>query len=381
MKPDNHMPVFTLGILGGGQLGRMMAIAARYMGYRVAVLDPTEDCPAAQVSDTHIQAAYDDMEAIQQLAEVSDVVTYEFENVDLEAARYLEASGCLPQGARALEITQDREKEKNLMADLGLPIGSFSIVTTADELKEAVQSIGFPAVLKTCRGGYDGKGQLKLNGPEDVEQAVIFLEEKGRSILEEWISFEKEISIVFTRSQAGIITSFPLAENEHVNHILYKTTAPAPVPSSIEEKALEAAKAIGDRIGVVGTFAIEMFLNGEVLYLNEMAPRPHNSGHYTIEACSVSQFEQHVRAICDMPLIPVAFHGASAMVNLLGQDLDRYMENQMQMTKAHLHIYGKKEAKLNRKMGHITYVGSKPEDVEQMIEEDFHRSKIKQTNN
>lgn len=381
MKQDNHMPVFTIGILGGGQLGRMMAIAARYMGYRVAVLDPTEDCPAAQVSDTHIVAAYDDMEAIKQLAEVSNVVTYEFENVDLEAARYLENEGRLPQGSKALEVTQDREKEKTLMAELGLPIGSFSIVHSIDELKEAVQSIGFPSVLKTCRGGYDGKGQLKLNGPEDLTAAADFLKEKGRSILEEWITFEKEISIIFTRSKAGEITSFPLAENDHVNHILYKTTAPASVPTFIEEKALQAAEAIGEKIGIVGTFAIEMFLNGDELYLNEMAPRPHNSGHFTIEACNVSQFEQHVRAVCDMPLIPVVFHGASTMINLLGQDLDRYMDNPQQMTNAHLHIYGKKEAKTNRKMGHITYVGKKIEDVEQMMEKDLHQPKATQINN
>lgn len=379
MKQANHMPEITIGILGGGQLGRMMAIAARYMGYRIAVLDPTEDCPAAQVSDIHIKAAYDDMDAIRELAAASDVVTYEFENVDLEAARFLESAGRLPQGARALEVTQDREKEKTVMRDLGLPIASFSIVHSADELKEAVESIGYPSVLKTCRGGYDGKGQLKLKGPEDLEEAAEFVDQKGRSILEEWVSFEKEISIIFTRSQSGEIVSFPLAENEHVNHILYKTTAPAAVPAGIEERALEAAHSLGNNLEIVGTFAIEMFLNGNELFINEMAPRPHNSGHYTIEACSVSQFEQHIRAVCEMPLIPVSFHGASVMVNLLGQDLDRYMQTPNQTTMAHLHIYGKKEAKENRKMGHITYVGSKPEDVKKMIEEDLHQPAVKQT--
>ncbi|SER63474.1 5-(carboxyamino)imidazole ribonucleotide synthase [Gracilibacillus ureilyticus] len=347
----------TIGIIGGGQLGRMMTTTAKHMGYRVIVLDPTPDCPTAQVADDQIIAAYDDLDAVKQLAERSDVVTYEFENVDLTAAQILEDKEILPQGANSLKVTQDRELEKNAMVESGQPVAPFTIVTSEQELQDAADEIGFPAVAKTCRGGYDGKGQIKLSNAEDLNEAAKLLLTAGRLIIEKWVPFDKEISIVFTRSMDGHISYFPVAENIHREHILHATIAPARVSDDIAVKAKKAAKAIAETIGVVGTFAIEMFVIGEEIFINELAPRPHNSGHYTIEACSVSQFEQHIRAICGLPLVPVYSHNGAVMVNLLGKDVGPFFNRLDEVGSAHLHMYGKEENKPLRKMGHATFIG------------------------
>jgi 5-(carboxyamino)imidazole ribonucleotide synthase len=357
LRPNNSK---TIGILGGGQLGRMMATAAKHMGYRIVVLDPTPDCPTAQVADNHIKAAYDDLTAIRELANISDVVTYEFENVDLEAARLLEEAEKLPQGSRLLEISRDRANEKNLMKDLHLPAAPFTIVNEEKELLTEIKSIGFPAVVKTCRGGYDGKGQLKLTSKDDLQEAAAFVRKNGRCILESWLTFDREISIVLTRGTDGAITYFPVAENEHREHILSRTIVPAAIPEEVAEQARAAAGKLAEAAGVVGTFTVEMFVAGNQLYMNEVAPRPHNSGHYTIEACTVSQFEQHIRAICGLPLLPVHFIGAAVMINLLGEALDQYWQSPDKPL-AHLHDYGKQEAKPKRKMGHFTMVGTSRE--------------------
>ncbi len=357
------LPPQTIGIIGGGQLGRMMAIAARYMGYRIIVLDPTPNCPTAQIADEQITAPYDDMNAIRELVEKADVVTYEFENVDLEAARYIEAKGKLPQGAYALEVTQNREAEKTLMKENGIPVPPFSIVRDGKECRTALEYTSFPAVIKTCRGGYDGKGQLKLESESDIEAAVRFAEQGGTFIIEEWIDFDKEISVVFTRSQDGEIAFFPLAENVHRDHILAETYAPANVPETVKEKALAAAKVLAEKINVVGTFAIEMFVKGDDIYINEMAPRPHNSGHYTIESCNVSQFEQHIRAICLLPLKKIEQHKPALMINVLGEDVGRAQKALQRLPKASVHLYGKVEAKPKRKMGHITFIADNFEEL------------------
>ncbi len=357
------LPPQTIGIIGGGQLGRMMAIAARYMGYRIIVLDPTPNCPTAQIADEQITAPYDDMNAIRELVEKADVVTYEFENVDLEAARYIEAKGKLPQGAYALEVTQNREAEKTLMKENGIPVPPFSIVRDGKECRTALEHTSFPAVIKTCRGGYDGKGQLKLESESDIEAAVRFAEQGGTFIIEEWIDFDKEISVVFTRSQDGEIAFFPLAENVHRDHILAETYAPANVPETVKEKALAAAKVLAEKINVVGTFAIEMFVKGDDIYINEMAPRPHNSGHYTIESCNVSQFEQHIRAICLLPLKKIEQHKPALMINVLGEDVGRAQKALQRLPKASVHLYGKVEAKPKRKMGHITFIADNFEEL------------------
>lgn len=368
------LPLQTIGIIGGGQLGRMMAIAARYKGYRVIVLDPTPNCPTAQVSDEQIVAPYDDMNAIEQITKKSDIVTYEFENVDLKAARYIESKGKLPQGAYALEITQNREAEKTLMNEAGLPVAPFAIVKSGEEARSALEETTFPAVIKTCTGGYDGKGQLKLESEADIEAAVQFAEQGGTFIVEEWISFDKEVSVVFTRGTDGNIRYFPLAENEHKDHILHITYAPAQVTEVVTEKALEAAKVLAEKINVVGTFTIEMFVKGDDIYINEMAPRPHNSGHYTIEACNVSQFSQHIRAICGLSLPAVEQLQEAIMINVLGEDMSKAIAALNQLPEASVHLYGKEEEKEKRKMGHVTFTANTFEELmtlKQSYEEDL----------
>lgn len=362
------LPPKTIGIIGGGQLGRMMAIAARYMGYKIAVLDPTADCPTAQVADVQLTAAYDDMDAIKELTRISDVITYEFENVDLDAAAYIEKQDKLPQGAFALEITQNREKEKTMIRGLGLPVPEFTIVKNGEEAKTVLKEFTLPAVMKTCSGGYDGKGQIKLETEADKQEAIRFAKEHGHCIIEEWITFDKEISVVFSRSVSGEITFFPISENEHRDHILYKTTVPAAVNETIQQKAYQAARMLGEKMNIVGTFAIEMFVNGEEIYLNEMAPRPHNSGHYSIEACNVSQFGQHILAICGLPLKEIELLQPAVMVNVLGEDVEPLLEYLQIEADGYAHLYGKAAIKAKRKMGHITFIGKDRNDVLRQVE-------------
>jgi len=357
------IPAQTIGIIGGGQLGRMMAMEARYMGYKIAVLDPTPNCPTAQVADVQITAPYNDMDGIKQLTDISDVITYEFENVDLEAATYIESKGKLPQGAYALEVTQNREKEKTLMRNLNLPTPKFAIVTNAEVCKKALEDFTYPTVIKTCRGGYDGKGQLKLNSEADLEEALAFVEKNGHCMIEEWIPFDKEISVIFTRSASGDMTYFPISENEHRDHILYKTTVPANIEVELQIKANEAARVLAEDMNIVGTFAIEMFVKGNEIYLNEMAPRPHNSGHYTIEACNISQFGQHIRAICGLPLFEIKQWKQACMINILGEDMEFVLKSIPHHHTGFIHLYGKEEAKEKRKMGHITFIGNTLEEV------------------
>lgn len=367
--PKNNvtLPPQTIGIIGGGQLGRMMAIAAKYMGYSVAVLDPTPNCPTAQVADKQITAAYDDMNGIKKLTDSSDVVTYEFENVDLTAARYIEQQGKLPQGAYALEITQNREREKTVMHEAGLPVPDFSIISTGEECKDILKDFTFPAVIKTCSGGYDGKGQLKLNGVDDIPVACEFADKNQMCIIEQWVPFDKEISVVFTRNHSGDITFFPIAENEHKDHVLYQATAPATIDETIREQAIHATKVLAKKMNIIGTFAIEMFVKGESIYLNEMAPRPHNSGHYTIEACNISQFQQHIRAVCGLQLMPVTLLEPAAMVNILGEDMDAVLTMMPTLRNGFIHLYGKDQAKQKRKMGHITFIGHTENDVKTKV--------------
>ncbi|WP_164670149.1 5-(carboxyamino)imidazole ribonucleotide synthase [Virgibacillus doumboii] len=366
-KNNVILPPQTIGIIGGGQLGRMMAIAAKYMGYTVAVLDPTPNCPTAQVADQQITSAYDDMDGIKQLAAISDVITYEFENVDLDAATYLEQQGKLPQGAYALEVTQNREKEKMVMKEAGLPVPPFAIVSNGEECKQALENMAFPAVIKTCSGGYDGKGQLKLNSDDDIGEACEFAEQSSTCIIEQWVQFDKEISAVFTRSQTGEFEFFPIAENDHKNHILYTTTVPAIISETVNQKAIEAARSLAEKMNIVGTFAIEMFVKGDEIFLNEMAPRPHNSGHYTIEACNISQFQQHIRAICGLKLMPIKLLAPVQMINILGEDMEHALAAMPNLENGFVHLYGKEGVKPKRKMGHITFIADTEEEVSTQV--------------
>ncbi len=361
-------PGQTIGIIGGGQLGRYMAIAAKNMGYEVAVLDPTHNSPCGQISDYEVTAAYDDLEAVQQLAKMSDIITYEFENIDYDALQWLEKNAYLPQGSELLSLTQDRQTEKEAMVQIGAKVAPFHIVESEEELLLAVKDIGLPAVLKTCRGGYDGKGQSVIKQLEDIQQAKSLLE-SGRCVLEKWISFDMEISVIVTRSVKGEITTFPVAENIHVNNILHQSIIPARCENDLIQNATEAAIKIAEKVNLVGTLAVEMFVaNGEI-YINELAPRPHNSGHYTLDLCNVSQFEQHIRAICGLPLQKTILLHDGIMVNILGQHLQEAMNQIELLENGKLYLYGKKEAKKNRKMGHMTFFAKDIHALKKQLDE------------
>ncbi|MGM0806686.1 MAG: 5-(carboxyamino)imidazole ribonucleotide synthase [Bacillota bacterium] len=359
-------PQQTLGILGGGQLGRMMALSAREMGLNVVVLEPGENSPCGQVADQQITTAYDDREGIKKLAEQSDVVTYEFENIDAESANWLEENGNLPQGSRLLSVTQHRLKEKETLQKAGVPVAPYRPVTDLRSLQRAVEELGYPSVLKTCRGGYDGKGQFVIKQESDLEIAATLLEKETDCVLEAWIPFEKEISVIVTRSVSGEVKSFPIAENIHKENILHQTIAPARITNTTADQAKLLAGSIATELELVGTLAVEMFVAKDgTIYVNELAPRPHNSGHYTIEACETSQFDQHVRAVCNWPLGNTELIKPAVMINILGEHHETVLREIGNLGEAKLHLYGKKEAKAKRKMGHITVLG---DTIEQALE-------------
>ncbi|MBL4967496.1 5-(carboxyamino)imidazole ribonucleotide synthase [Bacillus halotolerans] len=354
-------PGAVIGIIGGGQLGKMMAVSAKQMGYKVAVVDPVKDSPCGQVADIEITASYNDREAIRKLAEISDIITYEFENIDYDALHWLKGHAYLPQGSELLLITQNRETEKKAIQSAGCEVAPYRIVKTKVELKEAVQSLGLPAVLKTCRGGYDGKGQFVIKETSQIEEASALLEH-GTCILESWVSFKMELSVIVVRSVNGEISTFPAAENIHHNNILFQSIVPARVEERIQEKAAELAVKLADELNLVGPLAVEMFLTeGDELLVNELAPRPHNSGHYTLDLCETSQFEQHIRAVCGLPLGKTELLKPGMMVNLLGDEVKIPEEEPELLKEAKLYVYGKHEIKKGRKMGHITFM-KQPED-------------------
>lgn len=361
------LPGQTIGILGGGQLGRMMAIAAKEMGYRIAVLEPGADSPCAQVSDIEIVAAYDSKDGADELAKVSDVITYEFENIDDKTAKRLEQQAYLPQGSELLAITQDRKFEKQKINDSGVATVPYKVVTTDKDLYTSIQELGYPAVLKTTRGGYDGKGQVVLRDDADIDAALQLLE-TNECVLEKWIAFAKEISVIVTRSVNGETATFPVAENIHVNNILHQSIVPARITDETAEKAKQLAIKLADAFELIGTLAVEMFLTEDgTIYVNELAPRPHNSGHYTIDACETSQFEQHIRAVCGWPLGKTDLHTPVVMVNILGQHVEKTLANIEHFKTCKLHLYGKAEAKHNRKMGHLNVLANSVDEAFEMI--------------
>nr|WP_318185822.1 5-(carboxyamino)imidazole ribonucleotide synthase [Metabacillus idriensis] len=350
------LPGSTIGIIGGGQLGRMMTVAAKSMGYDVAVLDPTPNSPCGQLADYEITASYNDLSAIKKLAELSDVITYEFENIDYEALKWIEENAHLPQGSVLLALTQDRETEKKAITDAGCKVADYRIVKTAEELSAAVQELQYPCVLKTCRGGYDGKGQAVIRQESDIPEAAELLN-SGTCILEKWVSFEKEISVIVARNSDGEISSLPIAENIHVNNILHQSIVPARIQEEVAEDARKQADLLAKAFSLVGTLAVEMFVteDGEV-FINELAPRPHNSGHYTIDLCETDQFEQHIRAVCNLPLGKPALLHPGLMVNVLGEHMPLVLNNLSLFREGKIYLYGKKEAKHRRKMGHVTFL-------------------------
>ncbi|PWB54984.1 MAG: 5-(carboxyamino)imidazole ribonucleotide synthase [Nitrosomonadales bacterium] len=351
------LPPSTLGILGGGQLGRMFAVAARTMGYRVMVLDPGPDSPAGALADIHLCADYHDRAALERMGRACAAVTTEFENVPAESLEFLTQFCPVRPGAAAVAIAQDRRREKAFLQSKGFATAPFIAVEKHADLAVAFQCVGAPALLKTARMGYDGKGQAKVNSLAGLEAAF---EQLGAAtcILEAWLPLQTEISVVVARGVDGQTAAFPAVENRHANGILDISIAPAQVAEELAGKALETAVAIAAALDYCGVLAVEFFvLDDGRLLVNEIAPRPHNSGHYTLNACLTSQFEQQVRALAGLPLGAPDLLRPAAMVNLLGE---LWREGQeppwgavLSQPRAKLHLYGKGEARPGRKMGHF----------------------------
>ncbi|AVK60993.1 5-(carboxyamino)imidazole ribonucleotide synthase [Lactobacillus sp. CBA3605] len=357
------LPPATIGIIGGGQLGQMMALSAKAMGYHVGVLDPTPQAPAAQVADFQITAAYDDQTALLALAKRSAVLTYEFENVDETALKAAQQYAALPQGTQLLHITGNRLNEKQFLHDHGIPVTPFAPVTDQKTLTYACQRVGMPAILKTVTGGYDGHGQADLNQADLTPAGLALL--KQPCILEARQVFRLEVSMMVTRSAAGVVTTFPLVENRHQHHILHTTIAPANVDEKVHAGARKIAVSIAQALKLRGVLGIEFFvLPDDTLLVNELAPRPHNSGHYTIEACNISQFEAHIRSICGLPIPAIQQTQAAVMRNLLGADLTIARNNLITHPEWHFHDYGKADIRPQRKLGHITVLNN---DIDQAL--------------
>jgi 5-(carboxyamino)imidazole ribonucleotide synthase len=358
------LPGATVGVLGGGQLGRMFVMRAREMGYRVVVLDPDPRSPAGQVADRHLRAAYTDPAALDELAADCAAVTTEFENVPAEALERL-ASRCLVRPpVEAVAIAQDRIAEKTFLRDAGFATASFRAVRSADELDAALAAVRTPALLKTSRLGYDGKGQAPVADLASARAAFAQLGEVA-CVLEERLALETELSVVLARGADGEVAAFPVGENRHEAGILETTVVPARVPARLADEARALAIAVAERMGYVGVLGVELFVaNGGRLFVNEMAPRPHNSGHYTMDACAVDQFEQQLRTLCSLPLGEPRLLTPVAMVNLLG-DLWRHGEPRwaeaLRLPGVRLHLYGKAEPRPGRKMGHLNCLAGDPD--------------------
>jgi 5-(carboxyamino)imidazole ribonucleotide synthase len=363
-------PGAALGVLGSGQLGRMFALEARRMGYRVHTFSPDDDSPTGQTADVEVTASYDDLDALRAFARNVDVVTFEFENVPADAVLAVEEYAPVRPSGVALHTTQQREREKTFLADRGFPTVPFARASTLDELWAAVATIGAPAVIKTAAFGYDGKGQHKLTTPADAEHIWNAIGHQ-QAVIEKFISLQAEISVVAARSIDGEVQAYAPFENRHQNHILDVTTSPAAVAPKIAAQALEITRALLEELRYVGVLCVEFFVStdGELM-VNELAPRPHNSGHLTIDAAITSQFEQQVRAICGLSLGSPELVRPAAMANLLGDLWDEGEPNWAAVSRfsdVKLHLYGKSAARPGRKMGHLTAFGRTAHEAQDRV--------------
>ena len=364
------LPGSVVGVLGSGQLGRMFAIAARQMGYRVHTFSPETDTPTGQVADVEITASYEDLDAIRNFAQNVDVLTFEFENVPARAVEAAAEFAPVRPSGSVLHITQHRLREKSFLAKNGFPVAPFLPINSLEELRSALEQIGCPAILKTAGSGYDGKGQAKLTSAADIEAAFSATGDQEK-ILEAFVDFELEFSIVAARSFDGRFSHWGLIENNHRNHILDLSFAPAGVRQAASVKALAMAKDLLEALDVVGVLCIEFFLTRDQrIFINELAPRPHNSGHLTINASLTSQFEQQLRAVCGLPLGATDFLSAAAMANLLGdlwQDGEPNWPAVAACPDVKLHLYGKEDVRPGRKMGHLTALASNADSAVERV--------------
>ena len=364
-----YLPGATIGLMGSGQLGRMFAIAARRMGYRVHVFSPEKDTPAGQFSDREVTAAYEDESAVCEFAKGVDVLTFEFENIPRQTIDWCAAECEVRPAGSILHTAQNRLREKDFLSSASIPVAPYRAVRSASDLISACDQIGTPAILKSAAFGYDGKGQRLIEGTEQLTE--IWSERPGDElILEGAIDFEKEVSVIVARGPDGSMATFPLCENLHRDHILDITVVPARVLSAVEKSAHELARTIAEKMELVGLLAVEMFSRGDDLVVNELAPRPHNSGHWTIEGCATSQFEQHVRAVCGIPLGSTEILRPAAMANLLGDiwaNGEPNWEGALRVKGVHLHLYGKHHPRPRRKMGHLTALADNAEGAIQTV--------------
>jgi 5-(carboxyamino)imidazole ribonucleotide synthase len=355
-------PGSTIGILGGGQLGRMTALAARQMGYRVVILDPTPGCPAAQVADDHIIGRFDDLDAASRLAASCNVVTMEFENFAVATADHLASLLPVRPAAHILRLAQNRLLEKSFLREAGIPVTPFAAVHHDNSLAAALLQVGLPAVLKTATMGYDGKGQVRVHSEQEARAGYAAL--RGTCILERLVDFERELSIIVARDVDGNVVTYEPAENNHSGGILDTSMAPARVDQVLAEEARDIGSRIATALELVGILAVELFVKADgTMLANEIAPRPHNSGHWSIEGCQTSQFEQQVRATVGARVGPVGLLSPVATANLLGDlwcDGEPLWGKLLEMPDVKLHLYGKREARPGRKMGHLTSLASSP---------------------
>ncbi len=371
-------PGATIGILGGGQLGRMLILAGRPLGYRFHVFDPKGPSTAGLVADLEINAGYSDTEALTAFAQGVDLITLEFENIPADVIETLRAITPVLPGWKSLHTCQHRQREKDFLQAGGFPCAPFAYADSAESLAAAVQSVGLPSVVKTAAFGYDGKGQVKLETKDagrDFDALWSQLGAPPRVVVEKWIHHKGEFSVVCARRADGAVHTLPMAENIHRNHILHASILPARVPQSVQEEAARIAKALAEALDLVGLLAVEFFLDEDgALIVNEMAPRPHNSGHYSIEACPASQFEQHIRAVCGLPFGSTDLLRPTVMINLLGdlwQSGTPDWRPILADPAAKLHLYDKGEARPGRKMGHFTVSGESAEDALVSAEKHF----------
>jgi 5-(carboxyamino)imidazole ribonucleotide synthase len=397
------LPGTTFGVVGGGQLGMMILREAQRMGYRTCVWDPSPDCPAGRLADVRIVAPYTDPDALNTFASTVHAATYEFENIDAAPIRTLESKVTLAPGSKLLSIAQHRLVEKNALQKGGFPTVKFVEADSAERIREAVKSIGLPVVIKTATSGYDGKGQAVVKSSEALENflnalapplerseippppsegggwGVVAAASKSPGvvasvhyIIEQFIDLACEVSVIVVRGRDGEMAAYPVGENEHRENILHITRVPARISDDLQKKASELGRSVAEYFGLVGVLCVEMFVtkNGEIL-VNELAPRPHNSGHYSLDACTVSQFESVIRAVCGLPLVAPRLLSPCAMINILGKHLQRLDETNTQallrLDGVKLHLYGKRRVEPKRKMGHITVLGPSAEGVETQL--------------
>lgn len=358
------LPPAMLGMLGGGQLGRFFVIAAHEMGYRVTVLDPDKNSPAGRIADVHLCADFDDMDALAKMAATCVAATTEFENVPAPTMEYLAQHCTVRPSANAVAVAQNRVLEKNFFRDSGLPVASYAVISQPQDLPADGGEL-YPGILKVSRFGYDGKGQARVASQAEAKTA--FAKFGGETcVLESLLNLDYEISVILARDAEGNITSFPTAENSHLHGILDISIAPARVPEAIHEKSHQLAMHVAEQLDYVGVLAVEFFVSDGSLLVNEMAPRPHNSGHYTIDACVTNQFEQQVRALAGLPLGDPRMHSYAVMVNILGdiwKDKEPAWDKALEHAQLKLHLYGKHEPRPGRKMGHFTLLGRDVETV------------------